>query len=136
MGDQARSKSWGYEVERQAEKHLKLLWPRIHRTGTSYQKTKGFPDLWQPNRGQYILAVVTKDKGRDAPLLITLRVADLLDLVSLGSSSSQPVAIQVKGRQSTWIGSLWRELRDNATAWLEFANRASPAPTNMTMWSG
>lgn len=112
MASPKRSKSWGYEVERQAEKALQVLDPEIQRTGASAQKAKGWPDLASPRRDtKPLFLVVTKDKGTGNPLLVTLPMADLQTIAATGWPLHDDVYVQVKGRAATWIGGLFRELK-------------------------
>ncbi len=108
-----RPKGWGYEVEKLAERALRVIWPEIARTGASNQKVRGAPDLAEPGGTALnsILLVVTKDKGRHNPMLVTLSMEDLITISALGTKGFTPV-VQVKGRETTWIGGLHRELRE------------------------
>jgi hypothetical protein len=45
--------------------------------------------------------------------LVTLPVDDLLSLTD-GQRATTPVYVQVKGRERTWIGRLYDELKENA----------------------
>lgn len=124
MSTQKRAKSWGYEVELQALKILQQLVPDLERTGASAQKSKGYPDLMTPSTGRRTLDeatqcfIVTKDKGRHSPMLVTLPLVDLIDMVRMGPPQGR-VAVQVKARKATWIGSLWAELRQAVRALAE-----------------
>lgn len=107
---QARSKAWGYEVEVSALKALQKIFPGLRRTG-SVAYTKAAADLRQDGTGAPLYLVVTRDKRR--PLLVTLPVDDLLGLTD-GVRATTPVYVQVKGRERTWIGRLYDELKENA----------------------
>lgn len=103
-----RSKEWGYEVEKSAEKYLKRLFPTLRRVG-SMGYSKAHPDLVQDGEGAPYHLVVTRDKNN--PLLVTMSVEDLFRLCADTSLEKAKVLIQVKGRASSWIGRLHRELR-------------------------
>lgn len=119
MSSPARSKGWGYEVERQAEKALQKLDPSIRRTGASSQKVAGAPDLATPRTGTApLLLVVTKDKGPGSPLLVSLPMADLITIATVGWPVGAETYVQVKGRARTWIGSLYAELKESAKEWV------------------
>lgn len=111
MGSPQRSKAWGYEVETQALRALVPVFTRLRRTGSMAYK-KAAADLVADGRGAPILVVVTKDKGPGNPLLVTLPAQDLLELVRDPRAHLRPVRVQVKGRAQTWIGGLWRDLRE------------------------
>lgn len=107
---QARSKAWGYEVEIAALAKLKRIFPKLRRTGsTAYSKAAA--DLIQDGGGVPLYVIATRDKRR--PLLVTMEIDDLLGLVDQQRDDVQ-VYVQVKGRASTWIGSLYGQLRANA----------------------
>jgi hypothetical protein len=107
---QKRSKAWGYEVEVSAVAALQKIFPGIRRTGSVAYK-KAAADLVQDGDGLVppLHLVVTRDKRR--PLLVTLPVDDLLSLTD-GQRATTPVYVQVKGRERTWIGRLYDELRE------------------------
>lgn len=123
---QQRAKQWGYEVEVQTISALAPIFPRLRRTGSMAYK-KAAADLVADGKGEPILLVVTKDKGPGNPLLVTLRATDLEDLVRGGPSVLlRPTAVQVKGRGQTWIGKLWRELRDSVKGELRASVKTEP----------
>lgn len=115
---QARAKSWGYDLEVLSLRALTRIWPRLERTGASNQKTKAAPDLEEPGAPSDAIVlplVLTKDKGRTHPLLVTLSSTDLIALLTMGPQSFTPV-VQVKGRSSTWVGRLYEELQEASDA--------------------
>lgn len=108
---QRRSKEYGYEVEVQTLRALRELWPKLERRGSVAYK-KSACDLWVPGMPPEAatLIVATKEKGPN-PLLVTLSAEDFLQCV-LEAQRVIPfgAAIQVKGRQTTWVGGLHRQL--------------------------
>lgn len=107
---QKRSKKYGYDVEVAALKALEPMFPGIKRTGsTAY--TKAAADLVRPGNGMPIRLVVTRDKRR--PLLVTMLASDLETALAFPDLlEDADVYVQVKGREKTWIGRLWDELRE------------------------
>lgn len=100
------SKKRGYNVEVQAVNALLPVFPRLRRVG-SPAYTKNAPDLVQDGEGPVLPLVVTKDLAQ--PLLVTLSLEDFNDLMS-SIEVDCSVAVQVKAREHTWIGRLWRDL--------------------------
>jgi hypothetical protein len=111
----ARNKGWGYEVEVQAVEALQNLWPAAERTGASNQKVADDPDIISRGPDPYCL-IVTKEKGQGKPLLVHLSMSEFLILAALGPGDNG-LLVQVKGRQSMWIDTLYRALRGRAKAW-------------------
>lgn len=113
MTSPARSKSWGYEVEVLALRALRTIFPMLTRTGASNQKSKGYPDLTTgrmfQSTGDTLKLIVTKDKGRANPTLVTMSMPDFLEIASRGVPE-RDVWVQVKGRKTSTLGSLYREL--------------------------
>lgn len=111
----ARNKQYGYEVEVQALKALKALWPTLERTGASNQKHAHDPDLILRGTNPPLLLIVTKDKGQH-PMMLHIQMDDFLALVTLGAPDVG-VAVQVKGRAKTWIGGLFAGLQEAVKEW-------------------
>ena len=105
---QRRSKKYGYAVEVAALKALRRVFPSLARTGSIAYK-KAAADLLAPGFGDPLRLVVTRDKGRR--LLVSLSVDDLVRLCESTTPHEFAVAVQVKGRERTWLGSLYEELR-------------------------
>ena len=115
---QAKAKAWGYDVERMALKALNTVWPELERTGASNQKIKDAPDLLEPgppDRAMPLVLIVTKDKGQQGPMMVSLSLEDFLVLQTVSPRHFTPF-VQVKGRDKTWIGSLYRGLKAVVTA--------------------
>ena len=96
-------------------KALAPIFPGLRRTGSmAYKKAAADLTSGPGSRGLEmappLLMVVTKDKGNGNPLLVTMSVEDLKRF--LETPGNLPVRVQCKGRASTWIGKLWRELRE------------------------
>lgn len=104
---QKRSKDWGYAVEVAALKALKPVFPGLRRTGSMAYK-KAAADLVQETDGVTLPIVVTRDKRK--PLLVTLAVSDFVELFD--EAPHVNVVVQVKGREKTWIGRLYDDLRE------------------------
>ena len=107
-GNPKRSKAWGYEVEMAALALLSGVFWGLRRTGSVAYK-KAAADLVRPGVGEVLALVVTRDKHH--PLLVTLSGKDFLDLMTSTEARGRPVVVQVKGRERTWIGTLYGELR-------------------------
>lgn len=105
---QTRAKRWGYAVEVAAAEALGFLFPGIRRTGSVAYK-KAAADLIRPGENEVRRLVVTRDKRR--PLLVTLSIPDLVHLVFAEKCGCE-IAVQVKGRERTWIGRLYDELTE------------------------
>jgi len=116
MSDVKRNKDWGYEVEVQALDSLRHLFPDMERTGASSQKQKGWPDLiadgWDP-----LELLVTKEKGRCKPLLVTLSIHDFLEVAALGLAPNGGAAVSCKGRSQLWVHRMYLELKEGTQAW-------------------
>jgi len=105
---QARAKQWGYEVEKACERELgKVFWGLKRMGSVAYKKAAA--DLVRPGVPPILYMVVTRDKRN--PLLVTMSVEDFMDLLTRSDAMKRSVAIQVKGRERTWIGTLYHELR-------------------------
>lgn len=110
-----RNKAIGYATEVATVKALKSAFPDLKRTGSTAYK-KAAADLVQDGRGSGaedppIRLVVTRDLNKE--LLVTLSVGDLLSLINLQSFKYEgKVVVQCKSRQKTWIGTLYRELKE------------------------
>lgn len=121
---QVRNKQYAYSVEVAAAKELSKIFGRIERVGSVGYASRGGADLVQsihPGGGQKpLVLVVTRD--RHQPLLVTLSVHQLEELLELRMAGEGallnhvPVVVQVKGRASTWIGRVWRSLREATTS--------------------
>lgn len=105
---QKRSKQYGYAVEVAALKALRRVFPSLARTGSVAYK-KAAADLVSSGFGEPLRLVVTRDKGKR--LLVSLSADDFLRVAESKSPHEFAVAVQVKGRQQTWLGSLYEELR-------------------------
>lgn len=92
-----------------ALKGLMRSFPRLRRVGSvGYRKSAA--DLVQEGPEPFRL-IATRDKRR--PVLVTLAVDDLHDLMvgGLDLAKRAGVVVQVKGRERTWIGRLYDELK-------------------------
>lgn len=117
---QTRSKQYGYSVEVAAARELSKIFGRLERVGSVGYASRGGADLVQsihPGGGQKpLVLVVTRD--RHQPLLVTLSVRQLEELLDLRMAGEGallnhvPVVVQVKGRASSFIGRVWRALRE------------------------
>lgn len=107
---QLNSKRRGYDVEVEARDALRELWPTIERRGSVAYK-KSACDLTVPGmvpREAWPL-VVTKDKRH--PLLVTTDIDTFIDIVRCGTNAGLfGVGVQVKARETTWVGTLHAEL--------------------------
>jgi len=102
------AKARGYQVEVQVLKALKPLFPGLRRTGSpAYKKSAADLVLGDPGV-KPVPMVVTRDKSQE--LLVTLSMRDFL-CMSLGARPSA-VAVQVKARQKTFVGTLYRQLKE------------------------
>lgn len=104
-----RSKTYGYATEIAALNALRSVFPLLRRTGSVAYK-KDAADLVQESEktDAAYRFVVTRDKRRE--LLITMSVDDFNYLV--GKDILTKVYVQVKGRERTWIGSLYQALKE------------------------
>lgn len=108
VSPQKRNKQRGYELEKAAEAELRKVFWHLARTGSVNYKHSA-PDLAQVTENHPILLVVTRDRRRQ--MLVTLSAADFVDL-TLGAVPWPPtVYVQCKSRETTWIGSLYEELK-------------------------
>lgn len=105
-----KPKRRGYAVEIAALKALKPVFPWLRRTGSTAYK-KAAADLVQDSGFDEapICIVVTRDKNK--PLLVTLSSDDFVSLMGPGHEIGNNVVVQVKGRERTWVGRLYQELK-------------------------
>lgn len=112
-----RSKSWGYEVEKAAERDLSLLFPDLKRSGSSVQVVKGAPDLAQEldffmDQPVAARVVYIRDKeNRQTIVAMDIESWRHLVLEHFDDTCPDRVYVQAKGRARTWIGGLLRELK-------------------------
>ena len=103
------AKAWGRTVENRALLILQAVWPRLRRIGTGGY-SKAHPDLLftgDPELATLHL-VVTQDYYSYPLVTLDLRqFVNFLDKAQL----PYPVAVQVKARSTTWVGSLMRDLK-------------------------
>lgn len=103
------SKAKGYRVEVLALNELQGLGMlNLTRTG-SLAYTLDAADLVQPGPGDPVLLVATRDDG--GPTLYTTN-ADGLRRLARDNLKVVPVVVQVKARKQSFIGRVWRGLRD------------------------
>lgn len=102
-----RSKTYGYATEVAALHALRRVFPYLRRTGSVAYK-KDAADLVQEGHSVPFRLIVTRDKRRE--LLVTVCIDDFLTLVG-DEVPGNAVVVQVKGRATTWIGSLYQALK-------------------------
>lgn len=111
------SKTKGYRGEVEAlQAVVDLGFTKAERTG-SLAYTKAAADLVQPGASGGITfgpppirIIATKDDHQ--PLLFTLTAGDLERVRIAHDLSLVPLVVQVKKRKTTWIGGLFRELKE------------------------
>lgn len=101
-----RSKTYGYATEIAALEALRRVFPYLRRTGSVAYK-KDAADLVQEGVNSPFRLIVTRDKRRE--LLVTLSADDFATLA--GEVPGNSVVVQVKGRERTWIGTLYQGLK-------------------------
>lgn len=104
-----RSKTYGYATEVAALEGLRQVFPYMRRTGSVAYK-KDAADLVQEGAHpeEPIRVVVTRDKRKE--LLVTMSMSDFQYLCGKDDVLDATV-VQVKGRERTWIGSLYEALK-------------------------
>jgi hypothetical protein len=102
-----RSKTYGYATEVAALEALRKVFPYLRRTGSVAYK-KDAADLVQDGAASPFRLIVTRDKRKE--LLVTMSIDDFVVLVG-DEVGQEAVVVQVKGRERTWVGSLYAALK-------------------------